>query len=190
MEIDDEIININVQPFPGAPFTVPTYRNAEATRHYGLEGALAYQFPGAVFLRDGLRDRIGARIAYTWGRYEYVTDPDYGGNDLPGAPEHYIQAEIEYNHPSGLSIKPNFEWVPGSYFVDSANEVEKDGWTTFGARLDWVLERWDGSVFIEARNLTDQYYSPAVAVDDSSGRFFYPGDGRSVYAGFRWLPGG
>lgn len=190
MEIDDEIININVQPFPAAPFTVPTYRNAEATRHYGFEGALAYEFPGAVFLREGLRDRIGARIAYTWGRYEYVTDPDYAGNDLPGAPEHYIQAEIEYNHPSGLSIKPNLEWVPGSYFVDSANEVEKEGWTTFGARLDWVLERWDGSVFIEARNLTDEYYSPAVAVDDSSGRFFYPADGRSVYAGFRWLPGG
>jgi len=25
-------------------------------------------------------------------------------------------------------------------------------------------------------------------VDDSSGNFFYPADGRSFYAGFRWQP--
>jgi iron complex outermembrane receptor protein len=188
VEIDDEIININVQPFPGAPFTVPTYRNAPETRHYGLEAALAYELPGSVFLRSGLRDRLGARVAYTWGRFEYVTDPDYSGNRLPGTPEQYVQGELEYNHPAGLSLKPNVEWVPGTYFVDSANTVEKDGWTTFGVRLDWVLERLNASVFLEARNLTDERYSPAVVVDDGSGRYFYPADGRSIYAGFRWQP--
>jgi hypothetical protein len=26
-------------------------------------------------------------------------------------------------------------------------------------------------------------------VDDSAGRFFFPADGRSFYAGFRWQPG-
>jgi iron complex outermembrane recepter protein len=188
IEIDGEIININVQPFPGAPFTVPTYRNAPETRHYGLEAALAYELPGAIFQGPGLRDRLGARIAYTWGRFEYVTDPDYAGNRLPGVPEHYVQGELEYSHPSGLSLKPNVEWVPGTYFVDSANTVEKDGWTTFGVRLDWVLQQYDASVFVEARNLTDRRYSPAVAVDDGSGRFFYPADARSLYAGFRWQP--
>ena len=188
IELDNEIININVQPFPGAPFTVPTYRNAEETRHYGLEAALGYELPGAIFLGTGLRDRLGMRVAYTWGRFTYVTDVDYAGNRLPGSPDNYIQAELEYNHPSGLSIKPNIEWVPGTYFVDSANTVEKDGWTTLGVRLDWALERLNAGVFVEARNLTDLQYSPAVAVDDSSERFFYPADGRSLYVGFRWIP--
>jgi iron complex outermembrane receptor protein len=188
VEIDDEIINVNVQPFPGAPFTVPTYRNAPKTRHYGLEAGLAYELPGAVFLGSGLRDRIGGRLAYTWGRFEYVTDADYARNRLPGIPEHYIQAALEYNHPSGLALKPNVEWVPGTYFVDSANTVEKDGWFAVGARLDWMLERLNGSVFVEARNLTGARYSPAVVVDDAAGRFFYPADGRSLYAGFRWQP--
>ena len=59
-----------------------------------------------------------------------MTDPDYAGNRLTGSPEHYVQAELEYNHPSGLSIKPTVEWAPGSYFIDSSNTVEKDGWTT------------------------------------------------------------
>jgi iron complex outermembrane receptor protein len=190
IEIDDEIININVQPFPGAPFTVPTYRNAPETRHYGLEAGLGYELPGSVFLDSGLRDRLGARVAYTSGRFEYVTDPDYAGNRLPGVPEHYIQGELEYNHPSGLSLKPNLEWAPGTYFVDSANTVEKDGWTTLGVRVDWVLQQLNASVFVEARNLTNARYSPAVVVDDGSGRFFYPADGRSLYAGFRWQPAG
>jgi iron complex outermembrane receptor protein len=190
IEIDDEIININVQPFSGAPFTVPTYRNAPETRHYGLEAGLGYELPGSVFLDSGLRDRLGARVAYTSGRFEYVTDPDYAGNRLPGVPEHYIQGELEYNHPSGLSLKPNLEWAPGTYFVDSANTVEKDGWTTLGVRVDWVLQQLNASVFVEARNLTNARYSPAVVVDDGSGRFFYPADGRSLYAGFRWQPAG
>jgi iron complex outermembrane receptor protein len=188
IELDAEVININVQPFPGAPFTVPTYRNADGTRHYGLEAAVAYELPGAVFVDESLRDRLGARVAYTWSRLEYVSDPDYGGNELPGAPQHYLQAEVEYSHPSGLSLKPNVEWVPGSYYIDSANTVEKDGWTTLGVRLDWALERWSAAIFVEATNLTDLRYSPAVTVDDSSGRFYYPADGRSIYAGFRWIP--
>ena len=78
--------------------------------------------------------------------------------------------------------------MPGNYFLDSANSVEKDGWTTLGVRVDWALTRWNAGVFVEARNLTDLKYSPAVTVDDSSGRFFYPADGRSLYAGFRWIP--
>jgi iron complex outermembrane recepter protein len=188
IEIDDEIININVQPFPGAPFTVPTYRNAPNTRHYGLEAAFAYELPGAVFMKSGLRDRLGARVAYTWGVFEYVNDADYAGNRLPGIPDHYVQAELEYNHPSGFALKPNIEWVPGSYFVDSANTVEKDGWVTLGARLDWILDRFNASLFVEARNLADARFSPAVAVDDDAGRFYYPADGRSLYAGFRWQP--
>ncbi|MGE0158212.1 MAG: TonB-dependent receptor [Gemmatimonadales bacterium] len=186
LEIDDEIININVQPFPGAGFTVPTYRNASETRHLGVEAALAYELPSSVFLA---RDRLGARLSYTWGRFEYVTDAAYEGNRLPGTPEHYAQAEIEYNHPSGLSLKPSVEWVPASYFVDSANQVSKDGWTTLGARVDWALPRFDGSLFVEGRNLTNAHYSPAVVVDDGAGRFFFPADGRSFYAGFRWQPG-
>jgi iron complex outermembrane receptor protein len=128
------------------------------------------------------------RLAYTWSRFEYVTDPDYAGNELPGSPAHYLQAELQYHHPSGLTVKPNVEWVPGTYFIDSANTVEKDGWAVLGVRADWALERFNGSLFVEARNLTDRRYSPAVVVDDSSGRFFYPADGRSLYAGFRWMP--
>lgn len=176
MELRDEILNTNVRPFPGAPFTVPTYRNAPKTRHYGLELGL----DGAV------TDEVALHLAYTFGRFDYVDDPEFEGNEIPGAPHHAVQAGVSYDHPSGLSISPNVEWVPGSYFVDSANTVENEGWTTFGLRGEWRNVERGFTLFLEGRNLTDELYSPAVTVDDAAGRFFLPADGRSVYAGVRW----
>ena len=188
VELRDEILNVNVQPFPNAPFTVPTYRNADRTRHYGLETGLGYTLPGAVLTRAGGGDRLGARLAYTFARYRFVRDSLYGGNDIPGAPEHVVQAELVYRHPVGLTLRPSVEWVPGSYFVDSGNTARNEGWTVFGARAELLVPRMKSTVFVEARNLTDRVYSPAVQVDDAAGRYFNPADGRSLYVGVRWQP--
>jgi len=188
VELRDEILNQNVQPFPNAPFTVPTYRNAERTRHYGVETGLGYTLPGALLTRAGGGDRLGARVAYTWARYRFIRDSLHGGNDIPGAPEHVVQAELVYRHPIGLTLRPNLEWVPRKYFVDSGNTATNQGWTVLGARAELVVQRLRSTVSVEARNLTGERYSPSVQVDDASGRFFNPADGRSLYAGVRWQP--
>ncbi len=83
-------------------------------------------------------------------------------------------------------MSPNLEWVPGDYFVDSANTVRNDGWAVLGARFEWALHGLGAVFFLEGRNLTDRVYSPAVTVDDAAGRYFQPADGRSVYGGLRW----
>jgi hypothetical protein len=49
-----------------------------------------------------------------------------------------------------------------------------------------LLPRFNGRLFVEGRNLTDQLYSGAVTVDDAGGRYFLPADRRSVYAGVQW----
>jgi iron complex outermembrane receptor protein len=188
VELRDEILNVNVRPFPDAPFTVPTYRNAGRTRHYGVETGLGYTLPGAVLTRAGGGDRLGARLAWTFARYRFVRDSLYAGNDLPGAPRHVLQAELVYRHPVGLTLRPNVEWVPRRYFVDSGNTASNQGWTVFGARAELLVPRVKSSLFVEARNLTDERYSPAVQVDDAAGRFFNPADGRSLYVGARWQP--
>jgi hypothetical protein len=43
-----------------------------------------------------------------------VDDPEFDGNEIPGAPEHHLQAEVSYRHQSGFSLAPRLEWVPGS----------------------------------------------------------------------------
>jgi iron complex outermembrane receptor protein len=80
------------------------------------------------------------------------------------------------------------EWVPSSYFVDSENTIRNDGWTVFGVRAELLVPRVKSTLFVEARNLTDERYSPSVQVDDAAGRFFNPADGRSLYVGARWQP--
>ncbi len=75
VELRNEILNLNVQPFPSAPFTVPTYRNAPRTRHSGIKAGAEYQIPGGVFVSGDVRDHLTVRLAYTYGRFVYVEDP-------------------------------------------------------------------------------------------------------------------
>jgi len=187
-EIDNEIININVEPFPDAPFTVPTYRNAPATRHYGLEAALAWRLPSTIFTSAQGGDQVEAEISYTLGRYEFTDDERFEGNEIPGVPEHAVNAQLTYRHPWGLTLRPSIEWIPDDYFVDSQNTVLNEGWFTVSARAEWLIPGLDAQLFVEGRNLTDKTYSAAVSVDAGNGRFFFPADGISLYSGVRWQP--
>jgi iron complex outermembrane receptor protein len=186
IELRDEILNINVQPFPDAPFTVPTFRNAPRTRHSGVEIGAAYQLPGGVFVGGDVRDHLTARVAYTFGRYEYVEDSTYAGNDIPGAPRHYLTAELQYVHPSGFSLAPTIEWVPQSYYVNSANTVKNQAWSNFGFRAAWAIERLGATAFVSGQNLADRRFAQSVQVDNAAGKYFEPADGRSFSAGLRW----
>ena len=188
VELKDEILNINVQPFPNAPFTVPTYRNAPKTRHRGLETAASFQLPGGVFSRGEFQDHIILRGAYTYSRFTFVEDPTYAGNDIPGAPAHVITAEAKYTHPAGFSVAPTVEWIPSSYFVNSQNTKENAAWTSVGARAEWASPRSGLTLFVAGQNLLDRRFSQSVQVDNAAGKFYEPADRRSFYGGIRWSP--
>src|SRR3954471_13206934 len=187
VELRNEILNINVQPFPNAPFTVPTYRNALKTRHSGIEAGLSYQLPGAVFVHGDVADHLSLRTSYTLARYTYVSDPSYEGNDIPGAPHQVLTTEVKYTHPSGFSLAPSVEWVPQSYFVDSQNTVKNDGWTNLSIRADWATQ-YGVTLFAAGQNLASRLFSQSVQVDNAAGKYYEPADARSFYAGLRWSP--
>jgi len=187
IELRNEILNINVQPFPGAPFTVPTYRNAPKTRHTGLEAGLSYQLPGAVFVRGDVADHLSLRTSYTLAHYTFVEDPKYKGNDIPGAPRQVLSTEIKYTHPSGFTLAPTVEWIPQSYFLDSQNTVRNDGWTNVSLRADWATP-YGMTLFAAGQNLANRRFSQSVQVDNAAGQYYEPADGRSFYAGLRWTP--
>jgi len=187
VELKNEILNINVQPFPGAPFTVPTYRNAPKTRHSGIEAGLSYQLPGAVFFRGDVSDHLTLRTSYTLARYTFVEDPNYKGNDIPGAPHQVMSTEIKYTHPSGFSLAPSVEWIPQSYFLDSQNTIKNDGWTNLSLRADWATA-YGMTLFAAGQNLANRRFSQSVQVDNAANQYYEPADGRSFYAGLRWSP--
>jgi iron complex outermembrane receptor protein len=184
--IRDEIMNLNVQPFSGATFTVPTYRNADRTRHRGIEAGFEHDVTTNLLAHDRGGDRLSAHVAYTLNDFRFVRDSVYAGNRLPGAPDNVLNAELVYRHPAGITIRPSMEWVSGNYFTNSANTVSNDGWITFSARAELLMPHYNTRLFIEGRNLTDRIYSGAVTVDDAAGRYFLPADRRTLYAGIQW----
>jgi len=177
-EINNEIVNINIQPFPGAPFTIPSYRNAKNTRHLGLELGTNFLLKQSAFTNN---DRLNWRTAYTLSKFRYVNDSTYANNDLPGAPRHLLRTELRYDHPSGFWLAPNVDWSPASYFVNSANTARNEKYGVLNLRAGYDWKKF--GVFLEGVNLTDTRYSASVQVDSDAGRFYEPSNGRSIIGG-------
>ena len=191
IELWDEIQNVNVQPFPGAPFTIPRYQNIARSRHMGVELGGSVLLVENVLSRLGLgetADRLHLRTSYTWSRFTFVNDPTFGTNDLPGAPRHFIVSELRYDHGSGFWAAPSMENVPKAYFVNSANTNRTSAYLLGNFAMGYDYKPWNLSLFFQARNLSDKQYISSVAVDDANGNYFYPGDGRAFYGGvaLRW----
>lgn len=189
IELWDEIQNVNVQPFPGAPFTIPRFQNIDRSRHSGVEVGAEVVIVRDIATRLGLGrmgDTLRARVAYTWSRFVFVDDPVFDHNDLPGAPEHFINTEVRYDHASGFWFAPGVEIVPRGYFVDSANTTRTPSYTLVNVKLGYEYKPWNLGVFFEGRNLGDKRFVSAVQVDDANRQYFFPGDARGFYGSVQW----
>ena len=95
IELRDEIRNVNVPPFPGAPFTLPRYQNIDRSRHWGVEVALDLQLARDLAAPFGAQAATAARADFaTPTRASSSCDDDFGNNDLPGAPRHFTTAAL------------------------------------------------------------------------------------------------
>jgi iron complex outermembrane receptor protein len=131
-------------------------------------------------------DTLRARAAYTWSRFVFLDDANFGDNDLPGVPPHFVQTELRYEHGGGFWMAPGLDIVPGGYYVNSENNARNHAYTLVNVKAGYEHAASGLGVFFEARNLTDTTYSAAVVVDDANRRFYLPGDGRSFYGGISW----
>ena len=184
-EIDNEL-----QCITTAPWSPCTVTNADTTIHQGLELGGGIEIIQGMLGKSGRPDKLWLNAAYSFNDFRFDNDALWGNNELPGAPRHFLRAELMYQHPSGFSFGPNVEWTPQSYFVDNANTLKSDGYAIWGLRLGY--ERENFSAYVEGRNLSDQKYISSVSVAGDlggmDGNYFNPGTGRSVYAGMklRW----
>ncbi|MDO9561739.1 MAG: TonB-dependent receptor [Bradyrhizobium sp.] len=164
--------------------------NADRTVHQGIEaGAGAAIFRG-IFNYGPAPDRIWLNLAYTFNDFRFDNDRTFGNNQLPGAPRHYLRAEVLYKHPTGFYIGPNLEWVPESYFVDSANTLKTEPYAIWGLKAG-VDNGGTYSFYAEARNIGNKAYIASASIIDranAASPLFEPGSGRAVYVGAkaRW----
>ncbi|MDB5533266.1 MAG: TonB-dependent receptor [Hyphomicrobiales bacterium] len=164
--------------------------NANRTLHQGIEAALGAVIFKNLFSNLAEPDKIWLNLAYTFSDFRFRNDPLYGNNQLPGAPRHYLRAELLYKHPTGFYAGPNVEWVPQAYFVDSANTLKTQSYGIVGLKAGFDNGGlW--SAYIEARNIANTKYIASASIIDKATLttpLFEPGTGRAVYAGlkYRW----
>lgn len=164
--------------------------NADRTVHQGIEAGLGVALFKNLFERGPTADRLWLNMAYTLNDFRFDNDAKFGTNLLPGAPRHYLRAELLYKNPNGFYAGPNVEWVPQAYYVDSANTLQTEPYALLGLKAG-IDNGGPYSIYIEGRNLLNKAYIASASIIDKANAnspLFEPGTGRAVYAGMkvRW----
>ena len=168
--LDKEMLQFTVAPgIPASTF------NADRTIHQGLEAALDWRVAPNWRLRQ----------TWTWSDFRFDGDVQYGDNRLPIVPEHFYRAELRYDAPAGWFLAPSVEWSASDIEVDYRNTTTAPSYAILNLNAGWKVS--DGlSLFVDARNLTDEAYVSNVQAAVLAGAgtaAYWPGDGRSLYAG-------
>lgn len=180
-EVKDELLTIIIRPATPTQEALTANSNASPTIHQGVEAALT-----AKILDNEAGDTLTLRQAYNYSDFHYRDDAQFGDNELPSLPKHAYQAELLFQHRSGLYAAVNVRAQSG-YFVDFANTLEAPSTTIWGARLGYEPEEQNWKAFLDFRNIGDKHYATTAntafdlkGVDSPN---FYPGDGFSIYGG-------
>jgi len=175
--IEGELLSFNAATgYPAAFF------NAGDTVHQGLEASLDWR------LIEGSHSSLTLRQTYAWSDFRFDGDPVYGDNRLPVVPEHQYRLVLEWVHSSGFFVEPAVDWRISDVQVDYANTLKAPSYALINLDVGW--RRGSLSLFIDGRNLTDKRYAAEFgAVTDARSaqtNVFYPGEGRSAFAGASW----
>ncbi|MBQ1541725.1 MAG: TonB-dependent receptor [Caulobacteraceae bacterium] len=187
-EINGELLQYTVDPnVPATTF------NAGRTVHQGIEALVRVDLAEGLSAPDA-GDRLSVTGVWNFNDFRFRGDRQYGNNAIAGAPRNVLRAEIRYTRPDllglgGFYIAPNVDWVPQGAWVDQANTLRAPGYTLVG--LETGLDLRNGlSLYVEGRNLTDEAYVSDVSTITDARKagtsVFYPGEGRSVFAGLRY----
>ena len=180
-DLRNELINFSTgdgSNVPAATFNTPR------SVHQGVEAALSFDLARDLGVKD---DRLRFTQIWTHNDFHFVGDPKYGDNRLAGIPQDVLRSVLTYNHPSGFYVSPSVDWVPQGAFADHMNTTRVPGYALFNVQTG--IDFSNGvSLFVDARNLTDERYISDISVlatASSTSIAYYPGNGRSIFGGFR-----
>lgn len=152
--------------------------NADKTTHFGVElGAGAR-----------LTDQISARLAYTYQDFRFEGDPVRGNNRLAGAPQHFINAMLQYQATDAWRLQGAVRWSPTRTPVDNMNTLYSDPYVVVDLRTEYKLDK-NFTLFAEVTNVFNENYAASTLIVDSVQRpdqaVFLPGDGRGYFGGIK-----
>ncbi len=165
-------------------------RNAGETRHQGLELDAKYA------LRLCKQLVLSPYLSYTLSDHSFVDfvdgDDNFSGNPLTGVPKHRISSGVDFRHTNGLQLNLTHQFVNDIPLTD-ANSLTSDSFNVFNAKLGYqtsLSSHFSLGLNAGINNLFDTNYAQSVLINASSfggalPRYFYPGNGRNVYGGFK-----
>jgi Outer membrane receptor for Fe3+-dicitrate len=127
-------------------------------------------------------------LAYTYGNYRYraftVAGTSFAGNRIPGVAPKELQASATVHFASIALVGEGA--FSGRVFADDANSISAPGFGVVNLRIvaDAIGDVKGLSFSAGAYNLFNRTYASSVAVNATGGKFFEPGQTRSVFAGF------
>jgi iron complex outermembrane receptor protein len=167
----------------------PTYQNAGRTRRSGAELSLNYRFA----------ESWRTQLAYTYVDATYTdayltctvtpcptsNTPIPAGNRLPGVPKSNVYANVRWGGELGWQVTANGQYVSGIP-VNDVNSVFTPSYAVFGLSGGYGadLPAFRLNAFVRLNNLFDRAYVGSVIINEGNQRFFEPGLGRNVLAGF------
>ena len=176
--------------FATDPVSVPASTfNAGLTVNQGVELAGHVEL-GRNLTGPAAGDRLTLRQVWTYNDFHFHNDGQFGDNRVAGLPPHLLRTALSYDRPEGIAVRPFLDWVPQGAWADYANTLRSNAYVTLGMEAG-VQVAPGVSLFLDARNLTNKrYVADTTTIVDARARgantaVFYPGDGRSLYAGVR-----
>lgn len=182
--VRDQLLQFTTNPdIPASTF------NANRTVLQGIEAAASVDLFRNI-ARPGAGDKITLSGLWNLSDFRFKDDPQYGSNRIAGVPVNLLRAALGYSRPSGFHVSATVDWVPTGAWADNANTLRVPGYTLFGLQAGMELSK-GVTLFAEARNLANKRYisdisTVANARTASSTAIFYPGAGRSFFAGVRY----
>lgn len=175
IDLANELVPFELPAFPGRTF----FSNAGSSTRDGVEAALSWQGEAG----------FGVDLSYTWSDFgfdEFVDDSgnDFSGNRLPGLPEHFAYAGLNYRSEPGLAA--TFETIySGNLFANNANSITVDSYvvTNLRASYEWTAGNWLLRPYLGINNLFDERYNSNIRINAFGGRYFEPAPERNYYAG-------
>ena len=168
-----------------------TYQNVGSTRRKGVEFSLAGQLAGdwqisAGFTRLQARFR-SAFLACQATPCTVVSTPVAAGARMPGVPENYGSLRIRHGGELGWHESLDVIGV-GEVTVNDTATQQAAGYALIGVDVGYTFALATSTrLQLSARvdNLGGRRYVGSVIVNDSNGRYFEPGPGRTWMLGAR-----
>ena len=167
--------------------------NVARSYHQGIEAGLGIEVWNSKQPKDTSGHRLALNQTYTLNDFHYDADPVYGNNRIGGVPIQLYEMNLTYEAPCGFYAGPNVQCNLTRYPVDQQNTLNAGAYALVGFKTGFAFNLGGStcSVFLEAKNLTDERYPASVdpipnAQNPADPHVFHPGDGRSFYGGLTW----